>query len=59
MSLREPDNAYRYGHFAAFVDPTIYIRKPAGVEIYTGTITVKKIGGAAIRFTIDEYTTSG
>jgi hypothetical protein len=58
MQLREPDNSYRYGHFAAFADPTIYIRKPAGVQILTGSITVKKIGGANIPFIVSEYTTT-
>ncbi|GHV25645.1 hypothetical protein FACS1894176_04650 [Bacteroidia bacterium] len=58
MSLREPDNAYRYGDLVAFINPTIYIRKPAGVEVYSGSIIVKKIGGTNIPFTVDEYTTS-
>jgi hypothetical protein len=58
MYLREPNNGYRYGHFIAFTDPTIYIRKPAGVQIFSGSITVKKIGGAAISsFTVQEYET--
>lgn len=58
MSLREPSNEYRYGRFLAFADPTIYIRKPAGVEIYSGDVTVKKISGASVPFTVDEYTTA-
>jgi hypothetical protein len=58
LYLREPSNEYRYGELVAFINPTIYIRKPAGVEVYSGGITVKKIGGATIPFTVDEYTTS-
>jgi hypothetical protein len=57
MYLREPSNEYKYGELVAFTDPTIYIRKPAGVQIYSGSIIVKEIGSGAIPFTVDEYTT--
>jgi hypothetical protein len=43
ISLREPSNQYRYGDIVAFTNPTIYIRNPNGVQISTGSITVKKI----------------
>jgi hypothetical protein len=58
MTLREPSNDYRYAELIAFIDPTIYIRKPAGVEVYSGSIIVKEIGGGTIPFTVDEYTTA-
>jgi hypothetical protein len=60
MTLREPSNDYRYAELVAFVDPTIYIRKPAGVQIYSdsGSVVVKEIGGSNIPFTLSEYTTS-
>ncbi|MDR0608248.1 MAG: hypothetical protein LBG52_08155 [Candidatus Peribacteria bacterium] len=58
MALREPSNEYRYAELIALLNPTIYIRKPLGVEVYSGGITVKAIGGGTIPFTVDEYTTS-
>jgi hypothetical protein len=58
MRLREPDNEYKYGELIAFVDPTIYIRKPAGVQIYSGSVVVNEINGSNIPFTLSEYTTS-
>jgi uncharacterized membrane protein len=57
MSLREPHNDYRYGELVAFTDPTIYIRKPVGVQVYSSGIIVKEIGGKTLPFTVDEYTT--
>lgn len=56
--LREPNNGYKYGELVAFVNPNIYIRKPDGVQIYSGSINVKKIGGTTIPFTVDEYISS-
>jgi hypothetical protein len=58
MSLREPSNEYKYGELVAFVNPTIYIRKPAGVQVYSDSITVKEINGVSIPFTVEEYTTT-
>jgi hypothetical protein len=58
MTLREPGNESLYGQLVAFVDPTIYIRKPAGVQVYPDSIVVKEIGGSNIPFTVSGYTTS-
>jgi hypothetical protein len=58
MILREPSNEYRYGELVAFIDPTIYIRKPAGVQIYSGSVVVNEISGSNIPFTVSEYTTT-
>ncbi|MDR3168951.1 MAG: hypothetical protein LBU27_04250 [Candidatus Peribacteria bacterium] len=58
MTLREPSNEYKYAELLGFINPTIYIRKPVGVEVYSGSITVKEIGGGAIPFTVEEYTTA-
>ena len=57
--LRENDSISNLNdHVAAFVNPTIYIRKPAGVHIYSGSITVNEMSGGAVPFTISEYTTT-
>ena len=58
MTLREPSNEYTYGQLVAFTDPTIYIRKPTGVEVYSGNIIVKEMEGGEIPFIVNEYTTA-